>query len=146
MKAIRFSILATLVVLMASCQEEIWPNGIVKEGIATSVDFSISVPAAEEISVTKASVAASESEIRELMLIMFEKSNGRKMVLDLTPYMDAGTVSEGYRKYTLTRPIDQDMYLMTTSELFLVNHHVIIFQSIQKRWRGIPPMVFLKIR
>lgn len=110
MKAIRFSILATLVVLMASCQEEIWPNGIVKEGIATSVDFSISVPAAEEISVTKASVAASESEIRELMLIMFEKSNGRKMVLDLTPYMDAGTVSEGYRKYTLTRPIDQDMY------------------------------------
>lgn len=110
MKAIRFSILATLVVLMASCQEEIWPNGIVKEGIATSVDFSISVPAAEDISVTKASVAASESEIRELMLIMFEKSNGRKMVLDLTPYMDAGTVSEGYRKYTLTRPIDQDMY------------------------------------
>lgn len=110
MKAIRFSILAALVVLMASCQEEIWPSGIVKEGIATSVDFSISVPAAEEISVTKASVAASESEIRELMLIMFEKSNGRKMVLDLTPYMDAGTVSEGYRKYTLTRPIDQDMY------------------------------------
>ena len=110
MKAIRFSILATLVVLMASCQEEIWPNGIVKEGIATSVDFSISVPAAEEISVTKASVAASESEIRELMLIMFEESSGRKMVLDLTPYLDAGTVTEGYRIYKFAKPIDKDMY------------------------------------
>lgn len=32
------------------------------------------------------------------------------MVLDLTQYLDAGEVSEGYRKYTLTRPIDQDKY------------------------------------
>ena len=109
MKAIRFSILAALMVLLASCQDELFPSTHVKEGLPTTVDFSISVPAAEEVAVTKASVAASESEIRELMLIMFEKG-GRKMVLDLKPYMDAGTVSEGYRNYTLTRPIDADMY------------------------------------
>ena len=109
MKAIRFSILAALMVLLASCQDELFPSTHVKEGLPTTVDFSISVPAAEEVAVTKASVAASESEIRELMLIMFEKG-GRKMVLDLKPYMDAGTVTEGYRKYTLTKPIDADMY------------------------------------
>lgn len=109
MKAFRFSIFAALVVLLASCQEEIWPDGLVKEGVPTTIDFSISVPAADEVAVTKASVAASESEIRELMLIMFE-AGGRKMVLDLKPYMDAGTVTEGYRKYTLTKPIDKDMY------------------------------------
>lgn len=108
MKTIRFSILATLVVLLASCQEEIW-SGSVKEGVPTSIDFSVSVPTAEEISVTKASVAASESEIRELMLIMFEQG-GRKMVLDLTPYLDAGEVNEGHRIYTLTKPVDKDMY------------------------------------
>ena len=109
MKAIRFSILAALMVLLASCQDELFPSTHVKEGLPTTVDFSISVPAAEEVAVTKASVAASESEIGELMLIMFEQG-GRKMVLDLKPYMDAGTVTEGYRKYTLTRPIDADMY------------------------------------
>ena len=109
MKAIRFSILAALMVLLASCQGELFPSTHVKEGLPTTVDFSISVPAAEEVAVTKASVAASESEIRELMLIMFEQG-GRKMVLDLKPYMDAGTVTEGYRKYTLTKPIDADMY------------------------------------
>ena len=109
MKAIRFSILAALMVLLASCQDELFPSTHVKEGLPTTVDFSISVPAAEEVAVTKASVAASESEIMELMLIMFEQG-GRKMVLDLKPYMDAGTVTEGYRKYTLTRPIDADMY------------------------------------
>lgn len=109
MKAMRFSILAALVVLLASCQEKIWPVGVVKEGIPTSIDFTISVPAADEVVVTKASVAASESEIRELMLIMFEQS-GRKMVLDLTPYLDAGTVTEGYRIYKFAKPIDKDMY------------------------------------
>lgn len=109
MKAIRFSILAALMVLLVSCQDELFPSTHVKEGLPTTVDFSISVPAAEEVAVTKASVAASESEIRELMLIMFEQS-GRKMVLDLKPYMDAVTVTEGYRKYALTRPIDADMY------------------------------------
>lgn len=109
MKAFRFSIFAALVVLLASCQEEIWPDGLVKEGVPTTIDFSISVPAADEVAVTKASVAASESEIMELMLIMFE-AGGRKMVLDLKPYMDAGEVNEGYRKYTLTKPIDKDMY------------------------------------
>lgn len=109
MKAMRFSILAALVVLLASCQEEIWPVGVVKEGIPTSIDFTISVPAADEVVVTKASVAASESEIRELMLIMFEEG-GRKMVLDLTPYLDAGSVTEGYRIYKFAKPIDKDMY------------------------------------
>lgn len=99
-------------VLLAGCQEEIWPNGRVEEGVPTSLDFSVSVPAAEEVTVTRASVADYESEIRELMLIMFEES-GRKMVIDVTPYMDngaAGTIENGHRIYTLTRPIDQDMY------------------------------------
>lgn len=111
----RFSILAALVVLLASCQEEIWPVGMVKEGIPTSIDFTISVPAADEVVVTKASVAASESEIRELMLIMFEQS-GRRMVLDLTPYLDAGTLETGEGKdgskriYKFAKPIDKDMY------------------------------------
>ena len=45
MKAFRFSIFAALVVLLASCQEEIWPDGLVKEGVPTTIDFSISVPA-----------------------------------------------------------------------------------------------------
>lgn len=99
-------------VLLAGCQEEIWPNGRVEEGVPTSLDFTVSVPAAEEVTVTRASVADYESEIRELMLIMFEES-GRKMVIDVTPYMDngaAGTIENGHRIYTLTRPIDQDMY------------------------------------
>ena len=112
MKAIKFSILAVFMVLLAGCQEEIWPNGRVEEGVPTSLDFTVSVPAAEEVTVTRASVADYESEIRELMLIMFEES-GRKMVIDVTPYMDngaAGTIENGHRIYTLTRPIDQDMY------------------------------------
>lgn len=112
MKTFRFSILAALVVLLAGCQEEIWPNGHVEEGIPTSLDFTVSVPAAEEVTVTRAAVAEYESEIRELMLIMFE-AGGRKMVLDVTSYMDngaAGTISNGQRIYKLTKPIDKDMY------------------------------------
>lgn len=108
MKTLRLCLFAALAIIFASCQNEIMP-GHVEEGIPTSIDFSISVPVAEDVNVTKASVAASESEIKELMLIMFEAS-GRKMVLDLTPYMDAGTVNEGYRKYGLTSPVDTDMY------------------------------------
>lgn len=112
MKTFRFSILAALVVLLAGCQEEIWPNGRVEEGIPTSLDFTVSVPAAEEVTVTRAAVAEYESEIKELMLIMFE-AGGRKMVLDVTSYMDngaAGTISNGQRIYKLTKPIDKDMY------------------------------------
>lgn len=112
MKTFRFSILAALVVLLAGCQEEIWPNGRVEEGIPTSLDFTVSVPAAEEVTVTRAAVAEYESEIRELMLIMFE-AGGRKMVLDVTSYMDNGadgTISNGQRIYKLTKPIDKDMY------------------------------------
>lgn len=112
MKTFRFSILAALVVLLAGCQEEIWPNGRAEEGIPTSLDFTVSVPAAEEVTVTRAAVAEYESEIKELMLIMFE-ANGRKMVIDVTSYMDngaAGTIENGHRIYKLTRPIDQDMY------------------------------------
>lgn len=112
MKAIKFSILAAFMVLLAGCQEEIWPNGRVEEGVPTSLDFTVSVPAAEEVTVTRASVADYESEIRELMLIMFE-AGGRKMVIDVTPYMDngaAGTIENGHRIYKLTSPIDQDMY------------------------------------
>lgn len=112
MKAMKFSILAVFVVLLAGCQEEIWPNGHVEEGIPTSLDFTVSVPAAEEVTVTRAAVAEYESEIRELMLIMFE-AGGRKMVLDVTSYMDngaAGTISNGQRIYKLTKPIDKDMY------------------------------------
>lgn len=112
MKAIKFSILAVLMVLLAGCQEEIWPNGRVEEGIPTSLDFSVSVPAAEEVTVTRASVADYESEIKELMLIMFEES-GRKMVVDVTPYLGNGAgsnIAEGHRVYTLTSPIEKDMY------------------------------------
>lgn len=112
MKAIKFSILAVLMVLLAGCQEEIWPNGHVEEGIPTSLDFSVSVPAAEEVTVTRASVADYESEIKELMLIMFEES-GRKMVVDVTPYLGNGAgsnIAEGHRVYTLTSPIEKDMY------------------------------------
>lgn len=112
MKAIKFSILAVLMVLLAGCQEEIWPDGHVEEGIPTSLDFSVSVPAAEEVTVTRASVADYESEIKELMLIMFEES-GRKMVVDVTPYLGNGAgsnIAEGHRVYTLTSPIEKDMY------------------------------------
>lgn len=133
MKAIRFSILAALMVLLASCQDELFPSTHVKEGLPTTVDFSISVPAAEEVAVTKASVAAYESEIRELMLIMFEQG-GRKMVLDVKPYMDAGTVTEGYRKYTLTRPIDADMYgnpvLSGTYRVYAIANWSSLFSSL----------------
>ena len=69
-------------IVVSGCQKEL-TSGRVQEGLPASLDIIIDLGKSESLQMTK-SIYGYESQINELMLIMFEESNGRKMVIDLT--------------------------------------------------------------
>lgn len=110
MKKIRIVALAMLTVLLAACHEELDLIEKVQEGLPARLDLTISLPSSEKIQ-TKG-IYDYESEISELMLIMYE-TNGRKMVVDLTGKITAGAADGaygGHRTYTTTEEITHDKY------------------------------------
>ena len=110
MKKIRIVALAMLTVLLAACHEELDLIEKVQEGLPARLDLTISLPSSEKIQ-TKG-IHDYESEISELMLIMYE-ANGRKMVVDLTGKISAGAADGaygGHRTYTTTEEIATDYY------------------------------------
>lgn len=110
MKKIRIVALAMLTVLLAACHEELDLIEKVQEGLPARLDLTISLPSSEKIQ-TKG-IHDYESEISELMLIMYE-ANDRKMVVDLTGKISAGAADGaygGHRTYTTTEEIATDYY------------------------------------
>ena len=105
-------------VIFAACQDEIEQTGSnVKEGLPAKLKLSIKVPSADKV-VSSRGIYDYESEVKELALIMFEKS-GRKVFLDLTgklthkAYTQNGTETDaltdtGGRIYTLSEDIEGD--------------------------------------
>ena len=104
----RFSIIAMFLVLLTACQEEIGFNKF-QEGVPARMGLSISLSSSERVQTR--GVMDYESEISELILIMYE-SSGRKMVVDLTGNLVAGAADGeygGHRTYTTREQIETDI-------------------------------------
>lgn len=104
----RFGIIAMLLVLLTACQEEIGFNKV-QEGVPAKLGLTISLTSSEKIQTR--GIKDYESEISELMLIMYE-ANNRKMVVDLTGNLVAGAADGaygGHRTYTTKNEVTTDI-------------------------------------
>lgn len=104
----RFGIIAMLLVLLTACQEEISFNKV-QEGVPAKLGLTISLTSSEKIQTR--GIKDYESEISELMLIMYE-ANNRKMVVDLTGNLVAGAADGaygGHRTYTTKNDVTTDI-------------------------------------
>ena len=108
MKKFSFYAFVMLCVLLASCQEEIVSPDKVKADLPAVIDLSLALPSSDKVE-TKG-IYDYETEVSELMLIMFEK-NGRKMVILLDDELQPTTFDAslgGYRGYTTNGEISVD--------------------------------------
>lgn len=108
MKKFRFYAFVMLCVLLASCQEEIVSPDKVKADLPAVIDLSLALPSSDKVE-TKG-IYDYETEVSELMLIMFEE-NGRKMVILLDDELQPTTFDAslgGYRGYTTNGEISVD--------------------------------------
>ncbi|MGM9767288.1 MAG: hypothetical protein ACI3Z0_02335 [Candidatus Cryptobacteroides sp.] len=97
--------------LLAGCQKEMSRVNF-ESGLPASLDVLINLGKGSDVVMTRG-IYDYESEINELMLIMFSEE-GRKMVIDLTGKLDAGSAVTGRelgdsRTYKLTAPVDTDI-------------------------------------
>lgn len=108
MKKFRFYAFVMLCVLLASCQEEIVSPDKVKADLPAVIDLSLALPSSDKVE-TKG-IYDYETEVSELMLIMFEE-NGRKMVILLDDELHPTTFDAslgGKRGYTTNGEISVD--------------------------------------
>lgn len=108
MKKFSFYAFVMLCVLLASCQEEIVSPDKVKADLPAVIDLSLALPSSDKVE-TKG-IYDYETEVSELMLIMFEE-NGRKMVILLDDELQPTTFDAslgGKRGYTTNGPISVD--------------------------------------
>ena len=108
MRKLRFYAFVMLCVLLASCQEEIVSPDKVKADLPAVIDLSLALPSSDKVE-TKG-IYDYETEVSELMLIMFEE-NGRKMVILLDDELQPTTFDAslgGYRGYTTNGEISVD--------------------------------------
>ncbi len=108
MRKLRFYAFVMLCVLLASCQEEIVSPDKVKADLPAVIDLSLALPSSDKVE-TKG-IYDYETEVSELMLIMFEE-NGRKMVILLDDELHPTTFDAslgGYRGYTTNGEISVD--------------------------------------
>lgn len=104
----KIGIIAMFLVLLTACQEEIGFNKV-QEGIPARMGLTLSLSSSDRIQTR--GVKDYESEINELILIMYE-SSGRKMVVDLTGNLEAGAADGaygGHRTYTTREQIETDI-------------------------------------
>lgn len=97
--------------VLAGCQKEMSETKF-ESGLPASLDVLINLGKGSDVVMTRG-IYDYESEINELMLIMFSEE-GRKMVIDLTGKLDAGSAVTGRelgdsRTYKLTAPVTTDI-------------------------------------
>lgn len=97
--------------VLAGCQKEMSETKF-ESGLPASLDVLINLGKGSDVVMTRG-IYDYESEINELMLIMFSEE-GRKMVIDLTGKLDAGSsVTDrelgDSRTYKLTAPVTTDI-------------------------------------
>ena len=97
--------------VLAGCQKEMSRVNF-ESGLPASLDVLINLGKGSDVVMTRG-IYDYESEINELMLIMFSEE-GRKMVIDLTGKLDAGSSVLGHdlgdsRTYKLTAPVTTDI-------------------------------------
>lgn len=108
MKAIKIFMAVLLALCVASCSESDFGSSCVREGLPAKLNLELTVPKADEVAVTRG-LSDEESEVNELMLIMFSQT-GRKMVVDLSDKLtEATTDSDGSRTYGLSGDISTDI-------------------------------------
>ena len=97
--------------VLAGCQKEMSRVNF-ESGLPASLDVLINLGKGSDVVMTRG-IYDYESEINELMLIMFSEE-GRKMVIDLTGKLDAGSAVTDRelgdsRTYKLTAPVTTDI-------------------------------------
>ncbi|MGM9768946.1 MAG: hypothetical protein ACI3Z0_10900 [Candidatus Cryptobacteroides sp.] len=110
MKKLKLIVIALCAIVVSGCQKELTSTRV-REGLPASLDIIIDLGKSESLQMTR-SIYGYESQINELMLIMFEESNGRKMVIDLTGNLAEGTADGtygGHRTYTLANAVTTDI-------------------------------------
>lgn len=96
--------------LLAGCRKENFGTAV-EPGLPASLDVVVNLGSGSNVAMTRG-IYDYESEISELMLIMFS-AEGRKMVIDLTGNLNAGPAGGTYgaaRTYTLAAPVKFDCY------------------------------------
>ena len=96
--------------LLAGCRKENFGTAV-EPGLPASLDVVVNLGSGSNVAMTRG-IYDYESEISELMLIMFSEK-GRKMVIDLTGNLKAGPAGGTYgaaRTYTLSAPVKYDCY------------------------------------
>ena len=96
--------------LLAGCRKENFGTAV-EPGLPASLDVVVNLGSGSNVAMTRG-IYDYESEISELMLIMFS-AEGRKMVIDLTGNLNAGPAGGTYgaaRTYTLAAPVTADCY------------------------------------
>lgn len=96
--------------LLAGCRKENFETAV-EPGLPASLDVVVNLGSGSNVAMTRG-IYDYESEISELMLIMFS-AEGRKMVIDLTGNLNAGPAGGTYgaaRTYTLAAPVTADCY------------------------------------
>ena len=96
--------------LLAGCRKENFGTAV-EPGLPASLDVVVNLGSGSNVAMTRG-IYDYESEISELMLIMFS-AEGRKMVIDLTGNLKAGPAGVKYgaaRTYTLAAPVTADCY------------------------------------
>lgn len=96
--------------LLAGCRKENFGTAV-EPGLPASLDVVVNLGSGSNVAMTRG-IYDYESEISELMLIMFS-AEGRKMVIDLTGNLKVGPAGGTYgapRTYTLAAPVTADCY------------------------------------
>lgn len=114
MKWFNYVCLAFVVAFILSCNDEELIGGKVKEGLPASMNLTIEVPVADTVEVTRG-INDYESEMTELLLLMFSTTSPRQEFIDLSDNLVANpTTGGGYRTYTLKNDV------ITTSGVYRV--------------------------
>jgi hypothetical protein len=104
----RFGIISIFLLLLTSCQEEMFPENKFEAGLPAALSLDLTVPTANDIAVTKA-INDYESEIREFALIL-ANGNSIQNVVDLTGNLQSqSTTTQGGRTYKLANPVTEGL-------------------------------------
>ena len=104
----RFGIISIFLLLLTSCQEEMFPENKFEAGLPAALSLDLTVPTANDIAVTKA-INDYESEIREFALIL-ANGNSIQNIVDLTGNLQSkSTTTQGGRTYKLANPVTEGL-------------------------------------
>lgn len=108
MKGIKIScILLFAMALFAGCSDDdSLKTGVSTQGLPASINLELDVPASQKVTVSRG-LSDIESEVKELILVMFENNSNRKEIIDLTDKLTSAssTVSTGQRTYKVSEDI-----------------------------------------